>query len=793
MSHTHTLTACKDVIALTHDEKKSMSKLCLRDVVELIHFRSGSVLEHLKQDATSFNPSACPKVQLNFSQDGAQCGKSGMICSVFSVREREIIKNINTSDLRSKQLRGGRRSSLLTENEGKKVHSVNGLATVGFLYGKDSKENNYLLIRDSLREAQIWEKSGFPCADGKLVAVSCCFPNDMKCTNTLLGRGSSIHTVGHFCGLCATHTSQLFHPSTVLCDHCARSQLSFTPSCPSPVCESHTSDLNPPPPMCPSCPNAPPLTSEERETRNDTPISPSSKVRGGTFKPSLVCSCSRCRERVMGAPREYIPCQHVKFMSSEEEEREQRDRYPFMQYPASSARREDLLDFVTNVIKLPDMRGKTVPELREKIATFKNAYDVDLDNLTSKTPEEFSVYLGALGLKYEEVRDRVLGDETLVLAPHLQHLPERHRVMALLLYKSNISKFAAGISPSRVLYMAELACLCMLHAEMRVGEKEITLLLSVPGELYTARERDRRLVQLMSLFNSALDETKRERREREARASGEEETDDEEETSLHEDEEESDEEGLQRAVAAARTLQDLLDRCSLTDKRTSNRFEVHISDNSRVRQFKVSQQKQRTLMKVVNEAIDIVFKECDKNLRLKSVSEDDVIHLRAQYRDLFRRLQNIFVILNKEEDFSDEEIEQTQSELDKFCFRHREMFTASQITNYIHYFESGHLRYFLYRYRNLYRNSSVGVEANMRVIKTFYNHKIKCGTDPSRAMGEFMLRRCVLLADELNPTLSIKRGVTERYTQRKAPKGKTGPKSSVVAVVAPSVPATVPL
>jgi len=292
----------------------------------------------------------------------------------------------------------------------------------------------------------------------------------------------------------------------------------------------------------------------------------------------------------------------------------------------------------------------------------------------------------------------------------------------------------------------------------------------------------------MKLFNDALDESSEARRKREAaegeapRGASDDDTEtvnDEETSPLHEEEEPQD------VVAVAKTLQELLDNCSLTDTRTSNGFEVYVSD-TKIRQFKVSQQKQRTLMRVVDKAIDIVFEECDNSLRLESVSEDYIIHLKAQCKDLFRRMRNIFVILNKKEDFSDSEIEETQSELDKFCSRHRQIFTASQVTNYLHYFESGHLRYFLYRYRNLYRNSSVGVEANMRVVKNVYNHKIKCGTDPSKVIGQFMLRRCVLLANELNPTLALVADLTQKYIQQKPQKKKTGPKPRVVA---PSVPA----
>jgi hypothetical protein len=60
------------------------------------------------------------------------------------------------------------------------------------------------------------------------------------------------------------------------------------------------------------------------------------------------------------------------------------------------------------------------------------------------------------------------------------------------------------IKDSRLLRAAELACLCILHLEMRVGEKLITLLLKTIDSLYTKANAKLLLDKILRNFNEIL-------------------------------------------------------------------------------------------------------------------------------------------------------------------------------------------------------------------------------------------------------------------------------------------------
>ena len=60
------------------------------------------------------------------------------------------------------------------------------------------------------------------------------------------------------------------------------------------------------------------------------------------------------------------------------------------------------------------------------------------------------------------------------------------------------------IKDSRLLKMAEFACLCILHLEMRVGEKLIALLLNLPNQLYAKPRAKELLDKILSFFNEIL-------------------------------------------------------------------------------------------------------------------------------------------------------------------------------------------------------------------------------------------------------------------------------------------------
>ena len=76
------------------------------------------------------------------------------------------------------------------------------------------------------------------------------------------------------------------------------------------------------------------------------------------------------------------------------------------------------------------------------------------------------------------------------------------------------------------------------------------------------------------------------------------------------------------------------------------------------------------------------------------------------------------------------------------------MFGEQAVTNYIHFWSSGHFRYFLKRYGNLYRFSGVGGEANMGTLRGYFfkrtqrgGHAGKDGEQASLlAMRSYMLR-----------------------------------------------------
>lgn len=76
--------------------------------------------------------------------------------------------------------------------------------------------------------------------------------------------------------------------------------------------------------------------------------------------------------------------------------------------------------------------------------------------------------------------------------------------------------------------------------------------------------------------------------------------------------------------------------------------------------------------------------------------------LQIQFKEFFNRYKGIMKTLRVYTDFSDEQIDELQKDIDKCCELYRNMF-GSRLTNYWHDLQSGHFRYFLLKYRNLYR------------------------------------------------------------------------------------------
>jgi len=98
-------------------------------------------------------------------------------------------------------------------------------------------------------------------------------------------------------------------------------------------------------------------------------------------------------------------------------------------------------------------------------------------------------------------------------------------------------------------------------------------------------------------------------------------------------------------------------------------------------------------------------------------------------------------IIRRHDEFTDEEIEEFQDEIDLF-YEHWinmfGMFGQEGITNYIHMMGAGHFAYFLHRYRNLYRFCQQGWEAINFKIKSIFMHNTQHG-------GHGAVKRSMLL------------------------------------------------
>jgi hypothetical protein len=90
--------------------------------------------------------------------------------------------------------------------------------------------------------------------------------------------------------------------------------------------------------------------------------------------------------------------------------------------------------------------------------------------------------------------------------------------------------------------------------------------------------------------------------------------------------------------------------------------------------------------------------------------------------------RELMVMVRQREDFSDEDIEEFSDLCDDFYENWIELHQREGITNYIHLIGSGHVTYYLRRYKNLYRFSQQGWESlNSKVKRIFYKNTQKGG------------------------------------------------------------------
>jgi hypothetical protein len=108
-----------------------------------------------------------------------------------------------------------------------------------------------------------------------------------------------------------------------------------------------------------------------------------------------------------------------------------------------------------------------------------------------------------------------------------------------------------------------------------------------------------------------------------------------------------------------------------------------------------------------DDIINIVFKPEDQN----------VAERKSETKMVYKKFYDISTTLHKRNDFTDQEIDDNQLEMDDFVRRLVGLCDYKAITNYIHDMEAGYISDYLRIYRNLYRYSNNNLEANVKVSK----------------------------------------------------------------------------
>jgi hypothetical protein len=95
----------------------------------------------------------------------------------------------------------------------------------------------------------------------------------------------------------------------------------------------------------------------------------------------------------------------------------------------------------------------------------------------------------------------------------------------------------------------------------------------------------------------------------------------------------------------------------------------------------------------------------------------------------------MMTVLRQHEDFTDPQIDNLHLLTSLFMGKWVDCMKGSSITNYIHMVGSGHLTYFISKYRSLYKFSQQGWEAMNQKLKYFYFHNTNHGGCGGRQAG----------------------------------------------------------
>jgi hypothetical protein len=177
---------------------------------------------------------------------------------------------------------------------------------------------------------------------------------------------------------------------------------------------------------------------------------------------------------------------------------------------------------------------------------------------------------------------------------------------------------------------------------------------------------------------------------------------------------------------------------------------------------------QRLLSKFDKTLIDLLMNEdesgCD-NLE------------RESWYQVFGHLQNMFETMSQHEDFTDEELDVLQVCFDDFSDLWITLCGRDGISNYIHLIITGHLMYYLRKWRNFYRYENEGWEHLNSSIAYFYFNRTQRGgsagtlsceaSQKVRPIGLWFLRRLFWATDRAELTEEVRLKIGREIRKKK--------------------------
>jgi len=125
----------------------------------------------------------------------------------------------------------------------------------------------------------------------------------------------------------------------------------------------------------------------------------------------------------------------------------------------------------------------------------------------------------------------------------------------------------------------------------------------------------------------------------------------------------------------------------------------------------------RRLVSNIDQVFDVVFR----------YHNDDGARQKLFHTCLKELFPPIITTLRQRHSFTDEEIVELQRKIDKWYHCWMSIAGLEGMTNYIHLLGSGHISYYLKKYRNLYRYSNQSWERLNKRVKRFYLQRTQRG------------------------------------------------------------------